>query len=621
MPGVCYVGYFCLVLGNKPLDMLKERGRGMPRFLEEQIEEVRQRSDIVDIIGSFVKLKRSGSSYVGLCPFHNEKSPSFSVSPARQMYKCFGCGAGGNVITFVMEYENYSFPEAVKYLAERTGVELTQRDLTEEQKKQASLRTTLIEINTKAARYYYAKLKSPQGKVGYDYLRERGLSDKTILHFGLGYAGQDGTEMYRYLRQQGYGDDILKETGLFKMDERGAYDKFWNRVMFPIMDISNHVIGFGGRVMGDAKPKYLNSPETKLFDKSRNLFGLNYARQGKRDYLILCEGYMDVIALHQAGFTGAVASLGTAFTEQQAGLIKRYAQEVLLTYDSDAAGKKAAMRAIPMLRGVGLNGKIVHMEPYKDPDEFIKALGPEEFEKRLSEAQNSFFFEVDELRSGYDLADPEQKTKYYHEVAQKLLVFQDKVQRDNYLEAVAAKYDIRREDLRELVIRYSSRMPEGYPESSRADTALKSSQKKEERGIGYSYRLLLSWLIEDPALFQPVSERIQPEDFIEEDFHTAAALLYQQLEEGELVPAKIINHFQDVESQKMAAQMFQTDFQAKMGSEEKEKALNELVIRIKEYSIDHRIRNLTDMGELQSLILEKKRWQAPEKLHISLKDG
>ena len=592
----------------------------MPRFLEEQIEEVRRRSDIVDIIGSYVKLKRSGSSYMGLCPFHNEKSPSFSVCPARQMYKCFGCGVAGNVITFVMEYENYSFPEAVKYLAERAGVELTQKELTEEQKRQEGLRTTLLEINTKAARYYYAKLKSPQGKIGYDYLRERGLSDETIRRFGLGYAGQDGAELYRYLKQQGYGDSILKETGLFKMEERGVYDKFWNRVMFPIMDISNHVIGFGGRVMGDAKPKYLNSPETKLFDKSRNLFGLNYARQGKRQSLIVCEGYMDVIAMHQAGFTNAVASLGTAFTEQQAGLMKRYAEEVLLTYDSDAAGRKAAMRAIPMLRSAGINGKVVHLEPYKDPDEFIKALGSEEFEKRLAEAQNSFFFEVEEIKHLYDMADPEQKTKYYHEIAQKLLVFTDKVQRDNYLEAVAAKYDIRKEDLRELVIRYSSRLPDGYQRPSGKE-GLKSSRQREEGGISYSYRLLLSWLIEDPSLFGAVSELVKTDDFVEEDYHTAAVLLYQQLEEGELVPAKIINHFQDVEAQKMAAQMFQTDFQAKMSPEEREKALNELVFRIKEHSIEHRIRNLTDMGELQSLILEKKRWQTPEKLHISLKDG
>lgn len=593
----------------------------MARFSEEQIEEVRQRSDIVDIIGSYVKLKRSGSGYVGLCPFHNEKTPSFSVNPARQMYKCFGCGVGGNVITFVMEYENYSFPEAMQHLAEQAGISLPEKEMTAEQKRQESLRTILLEINTKAARYYYARLKSPQGKTGFDYLKERGLSDETILHFGLGYAGQGGDELYRYLRQQGYNDSVLKESGLFKIEERGCYDKFWNRVMFPIMDISNHVIGFGGRVMGDAKPKYLNSPETKLFDKSRNLFGLNYARQGNRKNLILCEGYMDVIALHQAGFTNAVASLGTAFTEQQASLLKRYTDEVLLTYDSDGAGRKAALRAIPILRNAGLSGRIVNLEPYKDPDEFIKALGDAEFEKRLGDAQNSFFFEIEELRRGYDMSDPEQKTRYYHEIAKKLLIFQDKVQRDNYLEAVAAKYDIRRDDLRDLVIRYSNRMPEGYRKEDRQERERKRNQKEEEKGISYSYRLLLSWLIEDASLFRQIRERISPEDFMEENYRIVAEMLYGQLEAGELVPAKIINYFQDVEGQKLAAQMFQTDYRTKMGREEKEKALNELVVRIKEYSIDYRIRNLTNVEELQNLILEKKRWQTPQNLHISLKDG
>lgn len=592
----------------------------MAWYSDEQIEEVRQRSDIVDVIGNYVKLKRSGSGYVGLCPFHNEKSPSFSVSPARQMYKCFGCGVGGNVITFMMEYENFSFPEAMNFLAERAGIDLPKQELTPEQKRQESIRTILLEINAKAARYYYAKLKSSTGQIGYEYLRKRELSDETILHFGLGYAGQGGDELYRYLRSQGYDDNILKETGLFKMDERGVYDKFWNRVMFPIMDVSNHVIGFGGRVMGDAKPKYLNSPETKVFDKSRNLFGLNYAKQGKRNYFILCEGYMDVIALHQAGFSSAVASLGTAFTEQQASLMKRYTKEVLLTYDSDGAGQKAALRAIPILRRAGLSGKVVHMEPYKDPDEFIKALGAEEFEKRLENAQNSFFFEVEVAKNTYDMSDPEQKTAFYHDIAQKLLVFTDKVQRDNYLEAVAAKYGVRRDDLRELVIRYSSRIPEGYQENA-AQPQKKKSQKKDDQGIGYSYRLLLSWLIEDPSLFEAVKKRITTEDFYEENYHTVATMLYEQLEQGEVLPAKIINYFQDVESQKMVAQMFQTDFQTSMSLDEKEKALNELIVRIKEYSIDHRMRNLTDMGQLQKLILEKKQWQSPDKLHISLKDG
>ena len=388
-----------------------ERGETMPWYSEEQIEEVRSRSDIVSVIGRYVRLKRAGSGYTGLCPFHNEKTPSFHVNPARQMYKCFGCGVGGNVLTFVMEYENLTFPEAMEMLAQEAGIELPKQEMTAQQKQQESLRQTLLEINKKAARYYFALLKSPRGKPGYDYLTGRGLSDETILHFGLGYAGQGGGELYQYMKKEGYSDSVLKETGLFKMDERGAYDKFWNRVMFPIMDANNRVIGFGGRVMGDAKPKYLNSPETKIFDKSRNLFGLNYAKRGKRSNMILCEGYMDVIALHQAGFTNAVASLGTAFTEQQANLIRRYTDEVLLTYDSDGAGIKAAMRAIPMLRRAGITGKVIHMEPYKDPDEFIKNLGAEEFEKRMEEAQNSFFFEIEVIKKNYSMSDPEQKTK------------------------------------------------------------------------------------------------------------------------------------------------------------------------------------------------------------------
>lgn len=594
----------------------------MAWYTEEQIEEVRSRSDIVDVIGSYVRLKRSGSGYIGLCPFHNEKSPSFSVSPGRQMYKCFGCGVGGSVFTFIMEYENYTFPEAVEYLAERAGIDLPKQEMTQEQKRQESVRLTLLDINRKAASYYYAKLKSPQGKLGYEYLTSRGLTDETILHFGLGYAGQGGGELYNYLRHEGYDDRILGESGLFKMDERGVYDKFWNRVIFPIMDVNNRVIGFGGRVMGDAKPKYLNSPETKLFDKSRNLFGLNYAKLGRVKNMILCEGYMDVISLHQAGFTNAVASLGTAFTQQQAGIIKRYTDEVLLTYDSDGAGVKAALRAIPILRNAGITGKIIHMEPYKDPDEFIKALGAEEFQKRMDEAENSFFFEIDVLRKEFDMSDPEQKTKFYHMTAKKLLVFSDKVQRENYIEALAAKYSIRKEDLKSLVIMYGNKYQEGYPE----DEAVKKTetQKKkvnEDKGIKYSYRLLLSWLIEKPELYPDVSKIIKSSDFFEEPYNEVASLLYSQFDEGEIVPARIINHFQELDEQNMVADMFQTGFSLEMTESEQEKALNELVIKIKEYSIDKRTRELKDLNELQNLIKEKKELQTPEKLHIYLKHG
>ena len=324
------------------------------RYSEDIIEEVRAKTDIVELISGYVKLQRRGSSYFGLCPFHNEKSPSFSVSPGKQMYYCFGCGAGGNVFTFLMEYENYSFQEALKLLADRAGVKLPEVSYSREAREEADRKALLLEINKEAAKYYYCKLRSPAGEKAMEYLKGRGLRDETIRKFGLGYSDRYNSDLYRYLKSRKYSDEVLRETGLFNADEKkGMYDKFWNRVIYPIMDANSRVIGFGGRVMGDGKPKYLNSPETKIFDKSRNLYGLHAARGSRRKNLIICEGYMDVISMHQAGFTNAVASLGTALTSQQASLLKRYTQEVLVIYDSDEAGIKAALRAIPMLRERG----------------------------------------------------------------------------------------------------------------------------------------------------------------------------------------------------------------------------------------------------------------------------
>ena len=352
----------------------------MPYYSDDIIEEVRSRNDIVDVISQYVRLSKKGSTYFGLCPFHNEKTGSFSVSPNKQMYYCFGCGAGGNVFTFLMEYENFTFGEAMEALADRAGVELPKQEYTSAQRQEADKRARLLEINKEAAKYFYMLLRGERGARALSYFRKRELSDETMQKFGLGYSDQYSDDLYRYLRKKGYEDDILKESGLVSIDERrGGYDKFWNRAMFPIMDVHNKVIGFGGRVMGDGEPKYLNSPETKIFDKSRNLYGLNFARSTKKPQLLLCEGYMDVIALHQAGFDNAVASLGTALTSGHANLLKRYTKNVYLTYDSDGAGVKAALRAIPILKEVGITTKVINMKPYKDPDEFIKNLGSEAF--------------------------------------------------------------------------------------------------------------------------------------------------------------------------------------------------------------------------------------------------
>lgn len=389
-------------------------------YPEDLVEEIRIKNDVVDVVSSYVKLQRKGSSYFGLCPFHNEKSPSFSVSPGKQMYYCFGCGAGGNVFTFIMEYENYTFQEAIKYLADRVGVDLPEVEFSKEAKEQADLKTNILEINKQAAQYFYLQLKKDNGKIAYDYLKNRELSDETMTRFGLGYSSKYSNNLYQFFKNKGYTDEILKQTGLFNIDEKkGVYDKFWNRVIFPIMDVNNKVIGFGGRVMGDGSPKYLNSPETKVFDKSRNLYGLNFARTSRKSYLLLCEGYMDVIALHQAGFTNAVASLGTALTQGHANLMKRYTEQVYITYDNDGAGRNAAVRAIPILKDVGITVKIINMQPYKDPDEFIKNLGKDAFEERIEHAINSFMFELEIMEQEYDMKDPESKTKFFHEVAKK----------------------------------------------------------------------------------------------------------------------------------------------------------------------------------------------------------
>lgn len=588
-------------------------------YPEDLVEEIRQRNDIVDVVSEHVKLKRTGNNHMGLCPFHNEKSPSFSVSGQKQMYHCFGCGVGGNVFTFVMEYENYSFVEALKYLAERVNIALPEQEYSEEAKKKKDLKGQLLEINRQAAKYFFYQLKSERGTIANEYLTNRKLSDETISKFGLGYSNKYSNDLYQYLKQLGYSDEILKQSGLVSIDEtKGAYDKFWNRVMFPIMDVNNRVIGFGGRVMGEGEPKYLNSPETLLFDKSRNLYGLNVARTSRKHNMLICEGYMDVIALHQAGFTNAVASLGTAFTGLQANLLKRYTSEVLLTYDSDGAGTKASLRAIPILKEAGLSTKVINMKPYKDPDEFIKALGADEFQKRIDEAQNSFYFEIEVLERDYDLNDPEQKTKFFNEVAKKLLVFTEEIERNNYIEAMDRKYHVGFDNLRKLVNHYGATL---VPTQTVIKKVQERSNKRvtAEDSMKQASKLLLTWMIEDTRLFQKLNGVISEKDFDGELYQTVARMLFQQYkEQGQVIPAKIINQFESKEEQSEVASLFSTTFQEEMSMLEKEKALNDLVYRIKKYSLDLRSRNVTDIEQMQSLIKEQVDLQ---KLHISLIDG
>lgn len=585
-------------------------------YSDDIIEEIRLKNDIVDVISGYVKLQRKGSSYFGLCPFHNEKSPSFSVSPGKQMYYCFGCGAGGNVFTFVMEYENYSFPEAVKFLADRVGVDLPEQEYNEEMKKQQDLKSSILDLNKMAANYFYFQLRQESGRLAMEYLKGRELSDETIKGFGLGYANKYSDDLYLYLKKKGISDELLSQSGLMNVDEKhGMYDKFWNRVIFPIMDVNGRVIGFGGRVMGDGKPKYLNSPETKVFDKSRNLYGLNIARTSRKKNLLVCEGYMDVISLHQAGFINAVASLGTALTTQHASLLKRYTEEVVLTYDSDEAGMKAALRAIPILKAAGLSAKVLDMKPYKDPDEFIKALGAEEFQDRIDHAVNSFFFEIDVLQKSYHMDDPESKTEFYNQVAKRLLEFEQELERENYIEAVAARYHVGFENLRKLVNRMAMKSISAPEVKQRP----KNRSTEKEDGMLKSQKLLLTWLIENPGLFAQIKPYVGPDDFTTELYHTVAAMLFEQYESGALNPAKIINHFTDPEQQRETAALFNTSIRVET-KEEMNKALKETIARVMNNSIEYKTTHLdpTDIVGLQQIIQAKRRLQDIEKVHISL---
>ena len=584
-------------------------------YSEDLIEEIRSRNDIVDVISSYVKLKKQGSSYFGLCPFHNEKSPSFSVSAEKQMFYCFGCGEGGNVFTFIMKYENYSFQEALKYLADRAGIALPEADYSEEAKKGARLKEALLAINNEAGKMFHYLLKTDKGKDGLEYLKKRGLSDETIIHFGLGYSGKYSGNLYPYLKNKGFTDEQLKESGLFTFEERGVKDKFWNRVMFPIMDVNNRVIGFGGRVMGDAKPKYLNSPETKLFDKSRNLYGLNFARAARKNELIICEGYMDVIALHQAGFTNAVAALGTSFTSGHASLLKRYADTVLLSFDSDGAGVKAALRAIPILKEAGLSVKIIDMKPYKDPDEFIKALGREEYQKRIRDAQNSFIFEVRQMAGEYDMSDPDEKAEFTNKTAMKILKVNDEVQRSMYTEAVANEFMISL-DLLKGVVKKKALYYNGEKEEI---------QKKEERKrfvkpvkdnkVRQSQKILLTWMIEEPQLYQKIKNYISPKEFIEPLYHKVSEMLFLQMEEGQVNPAKIISCFEEEEEQKEVAGLFHAHAGEGLDAEKKNIVLNETVRNVKQNYLEYEQKRATDIGQLQKLIQEQTKLQ---NMHISL---
>ena len=573
---------------------------------EDIVEEVRQKTDIVDLVGQYVHLKKKGSSYFGLCPFHGEKTASFSVSPGKQIFYCFGCGKAGDSIRFLMEYENLSFVEALEELAERANVTLPKEE--KRDKGEEDLRYKILEINKQAALFYVKQLRSEKGKQGLAYCAKRKLSGESITHFGLGYAGKERDSLYQYCKSLGFKDRVLQESGLFSFKENGVYDKFFNRLIFPIMDLHNRVIGFGGRVMGDGEPKYLNSPETKLFDKSRNLFALNFSRKSRANYFILCEGYMDVISLHQWGFSEAVAALGTAFTEQQADLMKRFNSLIYLCFDSDGAGKKACKRAISILREKKLEGKVIRLSPYKDPDEFLKAEGKEAFEKRIEEAKNAFLWEVEEKKTEFDLHDPAGMQKYMESIAELLRTsFSDPVERENYLKAVAREQMLKAENLQHLVDKEEEKTQLSFGLRKNAG---RQEKKREEKWNSPLEEEFLSVLMQRNEFVDLAKKYIEEVDF-QGDF---AKEIYLKLLSG-LSAKAILDSFQNEEEkyQKLVKLYHGDLYHMDLEKDEEKKLLSDYIRQLKLQKIEEKIKEVTDAEGLSHCFKERDRWE-----HFSL---
>ncbi|MBR4725855.1 MAG: DNA primase [Lachnospiraceae bacterium] len=589
----------------------------------ELVDRVIESNDIVDIIGTNVQLTRRGANYVGLCPFHNEKTPSFFVSRERQMYKCFGCGKAGGVITFLCEYENLTFIEALKELADKAGIKLPEEDDSVQARQEKKVKDGILEVNKEAATYYFKMLRSEKGQQAYKYLTDRGLSRDTINNFGLGFAGKTGGGLYEYLKSKGFSDELLKQTGLFSFNERGVLDKFWNRVMFPIMDSRGKVIAFGGRIMSEAKdaPKYLNSPETKAFVKGRNLYGYYLAKHTHEDHILLCEGYMDTIALHQAGFNNAVASLGTALTPDQAMLIARIAKKVVITYDQDQAGRNAALRAIPILKDKGISVSVLEMTPYKDPDEFIKNLGADEYRKRIEAAKEAFFFEAETLHTTVE-DSVDSKTKFDHEIARKIASIDDPLERSNYINAVSKKYDIDKKALIDTVNKYGLEAENIKLARETHERIVQQRNKmvKPEDGQQLAEKLLVSMLANEKRLFAKSKGLVGAQDFTDPMCSRLYEIVFDLYGDGrEIELAKIVNRFDDAEEQTQVAEILEPSmYREKYGEKELDAAFADVVRRVLTNSIEAKMAQATADNDAEALMDLMTRMKKIDDVHKKL---
>ena len=590
----------------------------MPYIPEKFVEDVLSRTDIYDVISPVVELKKRGGNYFGLCPFHGEKTPSFSVSRQKQLFYCFGCHIGGNAISFLEQYENETFVEAVEELAQRLNMAVPYENDSAAARARSGERSEIYEANKEAANYYYMVLKSPAGKKGLDYLKSRGLSDETILKFGLGYSPAARDSLYKYLKEKGFSDAVLRAGGLVIYTDTGqAKDRFFDRVMFPIQDANKHVIGFGGRVLTDAKPKYLNTAETSVFDKSRNLYGLHLARRSRRPYMILCEGYMDVIAMHQAGFDNAVASLGTALTPGHASIIKKYAGDnsfTYLCYDSDNAGVNAALRAMPILKGAGLDARIIDMSPHKDPDEFIRALGAEAFEERINRAKNGFVFGIEVLENSYDMRDPQGRTDYINAVAARVAGIKDEIERANYVNYVAERYEVDVGSFRKKVTQIALEGKAVFqtysePPENEVRYDIESNDMNRPQGV------LIAAMAQKPEITRVVKDYLTAEDFEEGIYRKLVTEIMKQADEGQVKPQIILNMFDNEADRAFVSAVFEEDGLSDMTDEELSEAVKETIYKMVKRSMETAAKS-GEAGTVQDVIKMQKKLQELRNLTI-----
>lgn len=576
----------------------------MIRYSDEIIDEVRQTNDIVDIISQYVHLKRSGRNFFGLCPFHNEKSPSFSVSPDKQIFHCFGCGVGGNVFTFLTKIEGINFIEAVQTLAERANIQLPTLENNADTAKEA-LKAKVMKVNEFAANYYHENLYRPESKIAQEYIKNRKLTNETLKAFQIGFSGKFD-ELYHELKKQGFEEPEILESGLVNRNDNGRYiDRYRNRLMFPICDARGRVIAFGGRVLDDSKPKYINSPENVVYSKGRNLFGLNVAKKGDiRKRILIVEGYMDVISLHQRGITNVVAPLGTALTQQQGWLLRKNSEQIILSFDSDEAGLTAKIRALDILQNMGCDIRILQMQGAKDPDEYIIQYGNARFMKLIEKALSVIEFKVKVLKQNLDLESVNDKIKFLNEIAKLIAKIDNTMEREVYIEKISQEYDISKEAIYGEVnkLTYTANKNEKILEKAKPvirhqkiEDVVPESIKKRENTI------LSILLMGDVTIFQVIRENIKVEDFKDSLNQKIAKKLYEEFEKGNSNINSIIDTLSEEEQSHITFIMAE-DY----GIEDVEKAIDDIMQAYEKERLTERKFEIVELIETASDENQKK---------------